>query len=415
MNNTSEKTVQPLNNDSRVSTKKLPLSTTLYGWVISNDEDFEQPLMEYLSQWPNAKFTAITELEYKIAFNNLKQFPSPDIIIADSNLNWEKLSKDVVENFSADLPIILISHQSDATLLRKAIRNNIKDVLTIPFDESEIDSILDECAKSKRIRRGQGKLSVFINAKGGMGASIITTTIAHMMALDNLTTCLVDTDAQFGSISNLLSTPPKYILSDALSQVETLDEYALNGMLTKHSSGLRFITSRSEHVFDNINEVQPKLFSDFIAQAKNNFNHVIVDMSRGMENSTLPAISEANYIFIVVQQNIPSIREASSLIKRIKHLFGNSDQQIKVIVNRFSKNVDISQSDIIKSLRVEDIIVIPNDYQSVSSSTNLGELLATNFENKPITKSLRNVSNIIYEKEINHITGFKKLLAYFRR
>ncbi|WEM45621.1 AAA family ATPase (plasmid) [Photobacterium sp. DA100] len=396
------------------SSMKPPLAVSINGWLISDSDKFLKPLTDYFAQWSNVHFTSLSHLEFIAKVKNNENVKKPDLIIIDGDADWMAIANRVKQVISKTIPIILITKESTTEVLRNALKVEIKDVLSIPFDESELDQLIVNCAEIKSANRKQGKTSVFINAKGGMGASILSTSIAHIIALEHKSVVLIDPDAQFGSSSGLLSTYPKFTLSEALSQVDSLDEYALSGILTKHESGLRFIPNRSEQLIDTIPEFKANAFRDFLEHVTNNFEHIIIDLSRGLENSTLPAVSNADNIFIVVQQNIPSIQEASGLIKQLKHMFGFSQQQINVIVNRYSKNIDIKPDDIKKSLHVDELVLVPNDYLSVSASTNLGELLATHFDKKPIVKVLKDVANMMSGHEVQPEKGFKRLFAFLR-
>ncbi|MGF1759202.1 AAA family ATPase [Photobacterium sagamiensis] len=393
---------------------KQPLATLIDGLLISNDEQFIHRLSSYLAHWPNAKFKGVSDFESKALLNNDRNKTLPDLVIIDGKTDWIAIVSLFNKTNTTNAPdIILLTADVDTPLMRQALKCGIKDVLSIPFIETELDQILYECAVKKRNTAQLGEVSVFINAKGGMGASIIATTVAHMLALEKATnSVLIDTDAQFGCIPSLLSAQPKFILSDALNQVDELDEYALDGLLTKHESGLRFISSRSDDLIDKIPTINALAFNRFLLKLRNNFDHVLVDLSRGLENSTLPALAEANNIFIVVQQNVPAISEAANLIKQIKHLLGISDNHFKVIVNRYSKNIDIDPNEIKKTLHVNKLILIPNDYQSVSAATNLGELLAVHYVKRPIVKGMRITTDCILNKTSQEAHGIKRLFSF---
>lgn len=394
---------------------KQPLATFVDGWIISSHSSFIDPIQSYIKQWSNTKFSPLSEVAFRTQLQESNNTSCPDIILLDGNSDWINITCQLKKHFDNNVQIILLTEKSDTDTLRRALKSGVKDVLTIPFDEEELDQLLYDCASEKRNSRNQGTVSVFINAKGGMGATIIATTVAHIIALENTTNpVLIDTDAQFGCTSNLLTTSPKYLLSDALSQVEELDELALSGMLTKHESGLKFITSRSEELVDRLPEFNALSFNRFLLQVRNNFDHVLVDLSRGLENATLPALAEANNIFIVVQQCIPAISEAATLIKQLKHLLGINQQQIKIIVNRYTKSSEIKPDQIKKTLHVDELILIPNDYPSVNSSTDLGELLATHYQNKPIVKVLSQTADHIMDKDLEEAHGFKRLFSFLR-
>jgi len=404
--------------ENKTKSAKQPLVTLLNGWVISNNVQFTSHLSAYISQWSNAKFISITSSEVEHSLSQLKESTTPDLILMDGKDDWQALTISLKQTLKQDslIPdIVLLVDHADTIIMRQALKFGVKDVLTIPFGEEELDQVFFDCAAIKKNNVTLGKVSVFINAKGGMGASIISTTVAHMVTLQHTSPpVLIDTDAQFGCISDLLSTSSKFTLSDALEQTDELDEYALQGLLSKHKSGLRFISSRKDKLFDTIPTHSPLAFNQFLTKLRANFEHIIIDMSRGIEKFTLPALSEAEYIFIVVQQNVPAIREAANLIKQIKHLLGVNDNKFKIIVNRYSKKIEITPDEIKKSLHIDELLLVPNDFQSVSASTNLGELLATHSSKQPIIKEMRAISNIILNKNEKQLKGMKRLFSFIR-
>ncbi|MDX1302222.1 AAA family ATPase [Photobacterium sp.] len=393
---------------------KQPLATLIDGWIITHDEAFLHHLSSYVGHWSNARFKGFSDLESRALLNNDGNKVLPDLVVVDGKTDWLAIVNQFNQTNTTKIPdIVLLAENVDTSLMRQALKCGIKDVLSIPFNEIELDQILYDCAGKKRNTARLGDVSVFMNAKGGMGSSIIATTVAHMLALEKTTNpVLIDTDAQFGCIPSLLSAQPKFILSDALNQVEELDEYAIDGLLTKHESGLRFISSRSDDLLDKIPTINALAFNRFLLQLRNNFDHVVVDLSRGLENSTLPALAEANNIFIVVQQNVPAISEAANLIKQLKHLLGINENHLKIIVNRYSKSIDIEPDEIKKTLHVNELILIPNDYQSVSAATNLGELLAVNYVKRPIVKGMRVAANCILNKTPDEAHGIKRLFSF---
>ncbi|MEH6531029.1 MAG: AAA family ATPase [Photobacterium frigidiphilum] len=404
--------------ENKTKSAKQPLVTLLKGWIISNNDQFTSHLSTYISQWSNAKFISMTNSEVEQTLSQLKESTTPDLILMDGKDDWQTLIvslKQVLKENSRIPDIVLLVDHADTIIMRQALKFGVKDVLTIPFGEEELDQVFFDCATLKKSDVKLGEISIFINAKGGMGASIIATTVAHMVTLQHTSPpVLIDTDAQFGCIPNLLSTNPKFILSDALEQTDDLDEYALQGLLSKHKSGLRFIASRKDKLFDTIPTHSPLAFNQFLTKLRANFEHIIIDMSRGIEKFTLPALSEAEYIFIVVQQNVPAIREAANLIKQLKHLLGINDKKFKIIVNRYSKKIEITSEEIKKSLHIDELILVPNDFQSVSASTNLGELLATHSSKQPIIKGMRAISNIILNKNEKKLNGIERLFSFIR-
>ena len=130
--------------------------------------------------------------------------------------------------------------------MRQALRAGVQDVLALPCNDEELFEALNATAHSKLQQGRLGHVSVFVNGKGGMGATFLATSVAHLLADENKErTVLIDADSQFGCCNYLLGLQPKFSLQDALLEVDNMDDMALEGLLCKHRSGLRLISCRT--------------------------------------------------------------------------------------------------------------------------------------------------------------------------
>ena len=76
---------------------------------------------------------------------------------------------------------------------------------------------------------------------------------------------------------------PKFSLQDALLEVDSMDDMSLEGLLCKHRSGLRLISCRTNELAAT-EPPNPMDFAIFIAKLRRNYDHVIIDLSRGSYN-----------------------------------------------------------------------------------------------------------------------------------
>jgi pilus assembly protein CpaE len=87
------------------------------------------------------------------------------------------------------------------------------------------------------------------------------------------------------------------------------------------------------------------------------------------------AIQAADVNLLVIQLNVPSVRNAERFISAMKRMGVNSDS-FKVVVNRFEKkSSDITPDDASKALGLPISWMIPNDFRSAIAAINYGQPL----------------------------------------
>ncbi|WP_319531576.1 hypothetical protein, partial [uncultured Cohaesibacter sp.] len=129
-------------------------------------------------------------------------------------------------------------------------------------------------------------------------------------------------------------------MSEALEQVEELDDMALEGLLCKHDSGLRLIGSRTDEL-GGASTLTAQTFGLFLTKLRQHYDHVVVDLSRGVEAWNMPAVLEAHRLFMVVQQSLPALRDAALLLRQIRQATGIGNDKLRVVANRYSPRLDI--------------------------------------------------------------------------
>ncbi len=90
----------------------------------------------------------------------------------------------------------------------------------------------------------------------------------------------------------------------------------------------------------------------------------------------------------MVQQSLSHLRDAKRLVHILKSELNISDRNIFVVVNRFSPKSSLQLKDIRDSIGCTNLVEIPNDYERVATTTNLGIPLFEYSRKAPITKAM---------------------------
>jgi len=391
------------------------VATSLDCWLISANSDLQRSLTEQLANWSNVRLHVYSELHLDESVGDEIQYEFPDLLLLDADDDWEEVLAEFRSVAGQNHTFVLLfSLGVNTGLMRQALRAGVQDVLALPCNDEELFEALNATAHSKLQQGRLGHVSVFVNGKGGMGATFLATSVAHLLADENKErTVLIDADSQFGCCNYLLGLQPKFSLQDALLEVDNMDDMALEGLLCKHRSGLRLISCRTNDLAAT-EPPNPLDFAAFIAKLRRNYDHVIIDLSRGVENWTLPALTEANRLFIVVQQSLPALRDAAMLLRHLRHYTGISPDKLQVIANRYSKRLDIGPEEFQRTLNIDNLVLVPNDFNTATASINMGTPVNETGKNKPLTRTLRGIAESLSIKGVKPKTGLSALLARLR-
>jgi pilus assembly protein CpaE len=135
-------------------------------------------------------------------------------------------------------------------------------------------------------------------------------------------------------------------------------------------------------------DVAPEHVRAIIHQARSMFEIVVIDAGRSLNTVTLQALDLADRVFAVLQLTLPFIRDG----KRLRDVFRSLDypaRKINWVVNRYEKNSQITLDDLKKTLAIDELTTLPNQYDVVAASVNQGVPVATVAPTSPISRALR--------------------------
>ncbi|MDD5265891.1 MAG: AAA family ATPase [Methylococcales bacterium] len=311
--------------------------------------------------------------------------------------------------------LLVIAANNDKELMRLAMQAGARDFFTHPVDEQDLHKSLNQIIFD--LRRGQTKqgiLTTVINAKGGSGASFIACNLAHVSSvLSNSSVVLMDFDLQFGTQSLNLDIKPQHTIIDALNDVVQLDFDAIDGYMALHKSGLRLLSATPDQLILP-NEVSVENIDQLLTLALSHYDRVFIDLPRHINHLSVTLLERSDQIVIVVQQTLAHIRDAKRLTRILKSEFNIAEKNILIVVNRYNANSSLGLNDIQTALEASVIYKLPNDYDSVAHSINLGIPVFDYARNSAITKAMISLAkslNISIRDEFKEKGFFKRLFG----
>ena len=286
--------------------------------------------------------------------------------------------------------LIVIGEYSDSRFMRLSMRAGARDFLAEPADSHEIKACLQRLIIEQKQAHAtsKGQLITVLNAKGGSGASLVACNLAHIATVaTGESNVLIDMDLQFGAQSLLLDLRPEHTVVEALHDIQSLDFAAIEGYMTRHKSGLRLLSTLHEQVVLP-GEVSVEALNKLLELSLDNYDNVFVDMPRSIDLLTATILDRSSHIIIVVQQTLAHMRDAKRLVKILKSDLVIAEKNIHIVINRYNSDSSLTAKDIQLTLECSNIFTIPNDYEKVATTTNLGVPLMDYAKKAPITQAL---------------------------
>lgn len=315
----------------------------------------------------------------------------PDLLLFWLGDGWEIELAELIERPASQRPPMLVIGSGESPQsLRMAMKAGAMDYFKAPFDDGEvlgaIRAVIDQ--KRARARQHSGALTAVINAKGGSGSSFIACNTAHILGeVSGQKVALVGLDIQFGGLCSYLDIEPEYGLMEALANVEGMDQTALRGFMTKHPFGLHVLDTRPNELLMP-QEVDSERLSVLFDVMLRSFDQVVVDLPRQIDELTSVALERADKIIVVLQQSVAHLRDAQRLLKILQSEMHIPAERIVLVLNRFERKSDLTESSIAHTLGLPVAHTIPNAFDQVNECVNGGQLIYLAFKRAPVTRAL---------------------------
>lgn len=278
-----------------------------------------------------------------------KLMASADLIVIDLDSNPD-VAVGLIEQANAgdEGKIIVFSERADQELTARAMHAGARECLQLPLKEGAMDGALtriETTPREKTMPPGKplGKLLLFVGSKGGSGVTTVACSVAIALAHESdQRTLLVDLALPIGDVALSLGIAAHHSTDDALRDIDQLDARHLESLLVKHQSGV-YVLAAPTKVPEA--EVSEEAINKLIAVARQDFDHVIVDVGSRIDVSAKVLFDNASTIYLVTQTGISDLRNSNRLISQF---FNESNQNLEIVINRFeSRSNETMNEDVI--------------------------------------------------------------------
>lgn len=290
--------------------------------------------------------------------------------------------------------VVLVRDVVDTDVLTRAMHSGARDVV-LSADENAIDAAADRARQLWQALRGPGgaahtgKVISIFSPKGGVGKTTMAVNLA--LALGDRgarQVCLVDLDLAFGDVAITMQLFPSHSIEHAVGSEDTLDYGSIDGLLTRHDSGLMVMAA--PNLPDARDRISPTLVSRMVRTLKEKYDYVILDTAPAFDEQTLTALDETDDLVMVATLDVPTLKNVKVALETLDMLDITRDHRF-LLLNRADDAVGISAE------KVEAILGMPVTARistsiDIAAATNAGRPIVMSAPDHPSSKTLRTLA-----------------------
>ena len=330
----------------------------------------------------------------------------PDLLIFESGDDAENTFELIRSLLNADAvgEVFLTSENADPAVLMEAMRTGVKEFLSQPLKEEEAKQALERFRERKERSKYKdgarhGRIIDVMGSKGGIGTTTVAVNLAVSLAQlnENPSVALVDMNMLFGDIPLFLGFKPNYNWGEIIKNIGRLDPTFLMSILSKHSSGVHVLPSPA--YLNGYPAATPETIGHLIGLMQRMFDFVVIDGGQSINESSLKAVEMSDNLLLISLLSLTCMSNAGKLLKSLNSLGHLPKENIRVVINRYLKNSDISLSDAENAVKQKIFWAIPNDYKTTMSAINQGKTLSEITAKSPVASNFRDMARSLAHEE----------------
>ena len=202
-------------------------------------------------------------------------------------------------------------------------------------------------------------------------------------------------DFSFNSqdINTFLNLESKFDINYIYSNIENSDEKLFLSLLNQYKDTSLYVFSTNENINVDFN-FTPEITTKIINSLKNIFNWIIIDTSSIINETSVSIINNSDIVLLLGLLNLSSIRNCQKCYELFDNI-GYKDDKIKLIVNRFIENSELTINDIKNTLDKNVFYKIPNNYLTLIDAINIGATVEETNPQSNIAKAYKDLAHEI--------------------
>jgi pilus assembly protein CpaE len=305
-----------------------------------------------------------------------------DLLVADIGTNWDSVRQRIEACLSADAAgeVFLIAPHTDSPMLLWAMRTGIQGVFTVPLNPEEVQTALEKfrgraAHAPTDPSKPPGQVIGIVGGKGGVGATTVAVNLAVSLGRrhENASVALLDMNTLFGEIPLFMEIKPQFHWGDLTKNINRLDETFLMNILSRHPSGVHVLPSPG--YLNGHRRPTPQIMQQLLEMMKPIFDYIVIDCGQSTNDTALKTFELSTHLLLIATASLPCLANTNKLMQSVVNLGFVQQERVKIVLNRYTKQGDISVDDAQTGLGQPIFWTIPNDYNTTMAAINQGKTL----------------------------------------
>jgi pilus assembly protein CpaE len=367
--------------------------------VVDSDPDTRAAVRRVLGGLPGVAVVG----EYSHAGEAALQAPAsrPDVMIVEVSVDSDAdnaTSAATVAGLARRLPdtaLLATAANGSPEFVLQILRAGALELVRRPIEQRELLAALDKVARlrGRPVQRQAGRVTAVFSTKGGLGTTTLAVNLAVCLTEHSAvkSALLVELGTAPSDVVTFLDLQPRYSIVDVLESIDRMDESLLQGLMTKHGSGLWVLPSPPQ--IDRGHLVRERVHAG-IELVRMHFDHVVLDLGHDMEPGTVAALETSDTVLYVTTLNVAALRSAAAGLTAFRHQ-GFDLKKVKVVIARDGTSEDVTATHAREALGMPVYWKTPNDYAAAEASINGGNPVVTTSPRSRLSKNVRQLSETL--------------------
>ncbi|MFQ5493858.1 MAG: CpaE family protein [Phycisphaerae bacterium] len=363
--------------------------------VLTQDEAFAVQVRGLIAALDGVKVVAEIG-EPALLSQTVDQLPV-EIVLVNLDPEPESILPIVAETTKAhrDLVVIVASECTDGDLILRAMRTGIREFLPSPIDADTFREAIERVAAERTEAAEAGTLITVVGASGGVGTTLITTSLAcEFMALSSGQVTVVDLDHRFGQVATFLDVEPRHSLADLCRSPEQLEPQVIGRVLAVHPSGVRVLSRPLDLAESEM--ITAAACTGVLSNLVQLNEYVVADGPTRFDVGGKAVLALSDVTLVIVEPLVPCVRNAQRLLENMRENGINLDR-VKLVCNRIGMaNGYLSVKDVTETLGLEAFASIPDEWSTATGAINLGEPLIANSPKSKLRQAVQEIAQRLH-------------------
>jgi pilus assembly protein CpaE len=361
--------------------------------VVDSDPEIRAALRRLLGAMPSVAIVG----EYDDAADAAVAAPAsrPDVVIVEVPAAAPVA---VIERLARRLPdsaLVATAAEASPEFVVQVLRAGALELVRRPIEQRELMAALDKLARvrGRPVQRQPGRITAIFSPKGGLGATTLAVNLAACFAAHSAvkSALLVELDTRHSDVVTFLDLRPRYSIVDVLESMDRMDESLLQGLMTKHGSGLWVLPGPAQADRGHLTGERVQAGIDMLRM---HFDQVILDVRHDFDPPTMAALESADTVLYVTGLDVAALRSGAAGLAAFRRL-GLDLKKVKLVIMRDGTGEDVTVKHAREALGIPVYWRTPSDYAEVVHSINGGRPLVTVSPRSRFARNVRQLSEAL--------------------